>query len=299
MNTAGPTSIDWIMQHSYRYPLLTPEEEIKLARQVQAWLPIREKENLTKQEQRVKRAGKKAYDQFFLSNIRLVVQLAGKYTRVAGSLTHDDLVQEGMLGLERAIVKFDSSRGYKFSTYAYNWIRQSIFRAISNKARPIRLPCSAFLTMSHARQYMEEVKKETGKAPSMEETAEKLGVHARTLKAYFRHDGTTISLDSGLKAGKDESSTYLDVLADPNSLSDPLDNVFDDADVVLAALGQLDEVDQEIMRRRYFNDEPMSYVEMSKELGLSRQACNLRHKRSLNRLRYKLANKRKPAQREV
>lgn len=295
MQAIGPTSIDWIMQHSHRYPLLTPEEEIKLGRQVQTWLPLREKENLTKKEERACHIGKKAYDRFFLSNIRLVVQLAGKYTRVAGSLTHEDLVQEGMLGLERAIVKFDSSRGYKFSTYAYNWIRQSIFRAISNKARAIRLPCSAFLSMSHARHYMEKVKNETGKIPSMEETAKAIGVNLPTLKAYFRHDGVTISLDSTVQANKEGGSTYIEMLADPNSLEDPLDSVSEDTSMLPVVMEQLDEVDQEILRRRYFCEEPESFVQMAKELGISRQACNLRHKRSLNRMRYKLGRTRPAA----
>jgi RNA polymerase primary sigma factor len=295
MKNPGPTSIDWIMQHSHRYPLLTPEEEIKLGRQVQAWLPLREKEQLTKEEERISRAGKRAYDRFFLSNIRLVVQLSGKYTRVAGFLTHEDLVQEGMLGLERAIVKFDSSRGYKFSTYAYNWIRQSIFRAISNKARAIRLPCSAFLTMNHARHYMEQVRKETGKLPSMEETAKEIGVNLPTLKAYFSHDGATISLDSGVKASGDSGTTYIEMLADPESMDDPLDKISEDHDVILAMLNQLDPLDQEIMKRRYFSntEAESSYVQISKELGISRQACNSRHGRCLNRLRYKLGRARK------
>lgn len=297
MQVAGPTSIDWIMQHSHRHPLLTPEEEIKLGRQVQAWLPLREKEQLTKEEERISRAGKRAYDRFFLSNIRLVVQLSGKYTRVAGCLTHEDLVQEGMLGLERAIVKFDSSRGYKFSTYAYNWIRQSIFRAISNKARAIRLPCSAFLTMSHARQYIEQVKQKTGKAPSIEETAREIGVNHSTLKAYLSQDSIVVSLDSGLRSSTEGTTTYLDMLADPNSLDDPLDKVGEDTEVLLAMINQLDPVDQEILKRRYFSstEAESSYVQISKELGISRQACNSRHGRSLNKLRYKLGRRRTAA----
>jgi RNA polymerase sigma factor (sigma-70 family) len=292
MQAAGPTSIDWIMQQSRRYPLLTPEEEIKLGRQVQAWLPLRQKEKLTKKEQQISSAGKRAYDKFFLSNIRLVVQLAGKYVRRSGMLTHEDLVQEGMLGLERAITRFDSSRGYKFSTYAYSWIRQSIFRAISNKARAIRLPCNALSAISHARQYMESVKKETGKTPTIEETAKEVGVNAETLRGYLEHINPPTSLDLTVQIAEVNGATYLDMLADPNSLNDPLDAVGEYTNAVLAAIGQLEEIDQEILEHRYFggNEDPPTFDQIAKSLDISRQTCSLRHRQSLNRLRRKLCS---------
>lgn len=291
MQAAGPTSIDWIMQQSRRYPLLTPEEEIKLGRQVQAWLPLRQKEKLTKKEQQISSAGKRAYDKFFLSNIRLVVQLAGKYVRRSGMLTHEDLVQEGMLGLERAITRFDSSRGYKFSTYAYSWIRQSIFRAISNKARAIRLPCNALSAISHARQYMESVKKETGKTPTIEETAKEVGVNAQTLRGYLEHVNPPTSLDLTMQITEVNGATYLDMLADPSSLNDPLDTIDEHASTVLAAIEQLDEIDQEILKYRYLGeteDQP-TFSQIAKNLDISREACNSRHRQSLIRLRRKLA----------
>lgn len=285
-----PSSVDWILQHSHRYPLLTADEEIQLSRQVQAWLPLREKNKLTKREQAIAKRGRRAFDRFFHCNIRLVVQVAGKYTRVAGSLTHEDLIQEGMLGLERAIVKFDHTRGYKFSTYAFNWVRQSIFRAISNKARVIRLPCSAFLTMKHARAYMEQVKHETGSLPTMEEVAAHFNVRAHTLKAYFRHDGMTVSLDSTISLPTDDGNTYLELLADPRSTEDPLDDMSDQAAAIEPILQELDPTEQHILRRRYFhgNDRGTSYSQIASEIGISRQGVIDRHNRSLNKLRYKL-----------
>lgn len=291
MQAAGPTSIDWIMQQSRRYPLLTPEEEIKLGRQVQAWLALQEKKKLTKKEQQICNIGKRAYDKFFLSNIRLVVQLAGKYVRRSGLLTHEDLVQEGMLGLERAITKFDSSRGYKFSTYAYSWIRQSIFRAISNKARAIRLPCNALSAISHAREYMEQVKKEVGRVPTIEETAREVGVNVQTLRGYLEHVNVPISLDLNIRTGDVDGATYLDMLADPSSLKDPFDNISEHTNTVFAAIEQLDEIDREILKHRYLGetkDQP-TFSQIAKNLDISRETCNSRHRQSLIRLRRKLA----------
>lgn len=292
MQAAGPTSIDWIIQQSRRHPLLTPEEEIKLGRQVQAWLPLRQKEKLTKKEQQISNAGKRAYDKFFLSNIRLVVQLAGKYVRRSGCLTHEDLVQEGMLGLERAITRFDSSRGYKFSTYAYSWIRQSIFRAISNKARAIRLPCNALSAISHARQYMESVKKETGRTPTIEETAKEVGVNAQTLRGYLEHVNPPTSLDLTMQIAEVNGATYLDMLADPGSLNDPLDAIDEHTNTILAAIEQLEWIDQEILEHRYFgsNEDPPTFDQIAKSLDISRQTCSSRHRQSLNRLRRKLCS---------
>ena len=108
---ASTESVDWILQQSHNYPLLTADQEIVLARQVQAWVEIREQTELTKEQQKIVRRGKHAYDSFFLSNIRLVVKVASRYTRVAGSLGLDDLIQEGLLGLSERSLSLTRSEG--------------------------------------------------------------------------------------------------------------------------------------------------------------------------------------------
>lgn len=288
----GPTSVDWLMHHARRHPLLTAEEEIKLSRQVQAWIPLKEKENLTKEEQRIARAGKRAYEKFFMANIRLVIKLAGKYSVTCETLTIDDLIQEGMFGLQRAIMKFDYSRGYKFSTYAFNWVRQTMCRAMSNQDRSIRLPCSAFLSMSQAKKYMAQVFQETGKVPPMEEVAKKIKVEAHTLKAYFAHVDSVMSLDAQLKGKSSDTLTRLDTIADPNSTVDPLDRVTDEiADCLGDMVSGLEQIEQEILKLRYYGDEPMSYVKIGEELNLGRQTCNNIHAKALKKLRYQIATR--------
>jgi RNA polymerase primary sigma factor len=123
-----------------RVPLLTPAEEIELAHHVQQMknlLNIPKEEHTPRQRHQIK-MGKRARDRMMAANLRLVVSVAKKYQNQGLELL--DLVQEGAIGLERAVDKFDPAMGYKFSTYAYWWIRQGMTRAIDNSARTIRLP---------------------------------------------------------------------------------------------------------------------------------------------------------------
>lgn len=280
-------SVDWIVQHSRRYPLLTPQQEIELSRQVQAWLPLRDQPKLSKREKGIARRGQRAFETFFLANIRLVVTIASKYTQVSGTLQLEDLIQEGMLGLERAIVKFDHTRGYKFSTYAFNWIRQSIFRGISNKARTIRLPCSAFLTMRAARRFIADYHHEHGKAPELGLVAEHCKIQVHTLRAMMRHDGNITSLDANVNLGNDDGSTYLDFIPDPSSLDDQLDDLSVDAAKLIPIIEGLCPEDQQLLQLRYFhsNDRGASFNAIASQMGISRSGALDRHSRCLKRIR--------------
>lgn len=280
-------SIDWILQQSHNYPLLTAQQEIILARHVQAWLEVRDKAALTRKEKAVCRRGKRAFDTYYLSNIRLVVHVAKRYLRYnTGSLGFEDLIQEGLVGLERAIVKFDPTRGYKFSTYAFNWVRQAINRGLSNHSRTIRLPCHAIDMIKKASDYAYDYRLEHGISPTTQQLADYCECEVHTLKRYMRFVAPTVSLDEKCKPGDDEASTLLEMIADTHQAGDGLDD-FDGLHEALPELiNQLSSEDQLILQRRYMDPKgPPSFSTLAKELGCSRQAVTQRHERALRRLR--------------
>jgi len=292
-------SVDWILQQSHNYPLLTADQEIIYARHIQAWLPLRDKANPLPTEMGAIRRGKRAYDTFFLSNIRLVVSVAGRYTKVSGTLGMDDLIQEGLIGLERAIVKFDPSRGYKFSTYAFNWIRQSINRAISNKSRSIRIPCGGIVTIKKAMDYMREEERVNGRVPSLQEVADHCGICLHTLRNYLPHSSTVMSLDDRVRGTSafGEHSTYLELLSDTPVEPTYLGEIANIRDLLPVILDELPAEDQQILRRRYLSgeDRPVPFAKIGEELGMSRQAANQRHDAALRRLRLRINRSPMPA----
>ena len=137
-----------------KIPLLTPTQELVLGRQVAAWMAIKDsEEELTKEQLRVKRCGLRAHRKMYEANLRLVVSLAKKYLPLCKNLELNDLIQEGNIGLMRAVDKFDYERGYKFSTYAYWWIRQSITRALNQQDSTIRMPTGHYELLYKIRSF--------------------------------------------------------------------------------------------------------------------------------------------------
>ena len=292
-------SVEWILQQSHNYPLLTPDQEIIYARHVQAWVQLRDKKAPTPQEMGVIRRGKRAYDTYFLSNIRLVVSVAGRYTKVSGTLQLEDLIQEGLIGLERAIVKFDPARGYKFSTYAFNWIRQSINRAISNKSRAIRLPCGGIVTIKKAMDYMRDMERDHGRVPGLQEVADHCGICLHTLRYYLPHSSSVMSLDDRVKnqGSGSEASTYLELLADTPVEPTMIGEMANIRDLLPEILDQLPPEEKHVLTRRYMSgeDRPVPFTKIGEELGISRQAANQRHDSALRKLRLKISRTATPA----
>lgn len=286
-------SEDWLLKASHNYPLLTAEQEIQLARQVQAWLAIRDKTIMTKRERAIARKGRRAYETFFLANIRLVASAAGRVIRIAGCLTFEDLMQEGLIGLERAIVKFDHTRGYKFSTYAFNWIRQSINRAISTKSRLIRLPLDCTVHLRTAKLFMDDYERQHGVQPPLTLVAQHCGITLPTLKGYLLHARDVMSLDLHVKSGSrngEDRSTYLELIPAPEvdeSVQIELEML---GHHVEKALSMLTTGEQQIIRRRYTSDDVPSYRALAEEIGISRQALMQKHDKAIRSLRVRLAH---------
>ena len=288
MATPG-TSVDWIIQHSRRYPLLTPAEEIELARQVQAWMSIKDVEHPTRYQRGIINKGRRARERFFLSNIRLAVNVAGKYKKYGGTLSLEDLIQEGLAGMDSGILKFDPGLGYKFSTYAYWWIRQGITRAINRYSRIIHLPIQANDQLRKALDYMQDQLRQQGKLPALQEVADHCGIQKQTLLGYLNHSAGMVSLDQKIP-GDERHSNFMDVAADPTSLEPGPDDLGQFSEALHEAIDDLSPENQHIIRSRYFcgGRHPTPYNQIGDDLNISRQATQQMHNRAMKSLRLKL-----------
>lgn len=152
-----------------RIPLLTGEEEVILANQIQAMLPLLDKKDLVLEEKKIVQNGQRAKRKMVQANLRLVVSIAKKYQN--RGLTLLDLIQEGSIGLMRGAEKFDPSKGYKFSTYSYWWIRQAMTRAIANQARIIRLPLHITQDINKVKKVARQLSLSLGRKPTDKEIA--------------------------------------------------------------------------------------------------------------------------------
>ena len=183
-----------------KIPLLTAAEEIELGNSIQRMMPLLDKPNPTKEEQKVIRIGKRAKKRMVQGNLRLVISVASKYNKMTSRLSMQDLIQEGNIGLIRAVEMFDPSRGYKFSTYAYWWIRQGIMRATQTQDRMIKLPSGAPDGLRKVKYFMIDYQKEHGVMPTLKQCADLIGVQPETMRNYLQAASDATSLDAKAKS---------------------------------------------------------------------------------------------------
>ena len=280
-----------------RVPLLSHEQEITLGRQVQELVALEELEQeltmrsggsrpspeqlaeaagLTPQLLRKRlRAGQRAKERMVSANLRLVVSVAKKYTKRNMELL--DLIQEGTIGLVRGVEKFDPTRGYKFSTYAYWWIRQGITRAIAEKSRTIRLPIHITETLNKLKKGQRELSQLLGRTPTITELAEAVELPEEEVKDLLCRARQPVSLET--KVGDGDDTELLDLLAGDGELpADRLDGECLKGDL-RALLDQLPELQGRVLKMRYGmpsadnpdgEGEPMSLTGIGRVLGISR-----------------------------
>ncbi|MCM1981299.1 sigma-70 family RNA polymerase sigma factor [Lyngbya confervoides] len=262
-----------------RVPLLTADQEIELGRAVQAWLsdphPARDQAA----------RGRWAKEKLIVANLRLVVFMAKKYQR--RGLDLEDLIQEGTLGLHRAVEKFDPSRGYKFSTYAYWWIRQSLTRAIADKSRLIRLPEHAWEKLNRLKVARRKFMQQQGRTPTMAELAAQSAIPLQTLEPLLDQFIQThcASLDRGV--GKDENTALLDLIATEEiSQMDRIAQQMQRS-LVEEALKVLSVGEAQVLRLRFglANGQPLSLRAIGEHLGVSREQIRKIEGRALTKLR--------------
>lgn len=277
----------WYLASIGREPLLTPAEEIGLGNQVQAMMQLLEekREEYSPQENKTIRIGRRAKQRMMKANLRLVVSVAKKYQGKGLELL--DLIQEGSLGLERAVEKFDPTRGYKFSTYAFWWIRQSMSRAIACQSRTIRLPVHLSERLSTIRKASFELAHKLGAMPSRQEIAEAISMPLEELDSLLRQALTTSSLDAPINA--DEGRSFLgDLIADA-SAEEPLERVERGMhqEQLSRWLGHLTDQEREVLSLRFGLDgvERHTLAEIGRQLEVSRERVRQVELKALRKLR--------------
>ena len=277
----------WYLATIGREPLLTPSEEIELGNQVQKMMGLTETKvnEFSPQELKAIRVGRRAKDRMIKANLRLVVSIAKKYQGKGLELL--DLIQEGSLGLERAVEKFDPSRGYKFSTYAFWWIRQSMTRAIACQSRTIRLPVHLSERLTTIRKVSLDLAHKLGAMPSRQEIAAAIEMPIEELDSVLRQSLTTSSLDAPIKADEG-NSCLVDLIADSYTES-PLELVQRSIDQEQLALwlNHLNQQEREVLSLRFGLDghNRHSLAEIGRNLDVSRERIRQVELKALRKLR--------------
>jgi len=276
-----------------RTSLLTAEQEVDLAKRIEAGLFAEHKldtepdlsEDFRRDLQAVAEDGRRAKAHMLEANLRLVVSVAKKYTDRGLSLL--DVVQEGNLGLIRAVEKFDYSKGYKFSTYAMWWIRQAIQRGFADSARTIRLPVHVLEMLSKLSRVERDMHQRLGREPTPEELAVELDRTPDQIEELLRTSRQPISLDSTI--GEDGETSIGDLIEDVDApeASEMVDRQLM-AEQLRSALDALTPREATIMSMRFglYDGNPHTLDEIGRALGLTRERIRQLEKQSLSKLRH-------------
>ncbi len=259
---ATADSLQLFLNEMGRYPLLTAAEEVELAK-------------------RIERGDRRAKERMINSNLRLVVSIAKRYQGHDLSLL--DLIQEGILGLIRAVEKFDWRRGYKFSTYATWWIRQAVQRGIEGRAHTIRIPSHVADRERAIARAQARLTVRLGRTPRDEELAEEAGLSVAHITGVRRAARVVTSLDRPV--GEAEGATLMELLP-----GEPGEEAFEELHVSLAgetlraAVGSLPEPERQVIELRYLEASPLTLDEVADRLGIGRERVKRLEQAALERL---------------
>jgi len=278
-----------------RIPLLEHDEEILLGRRVQRLMEIKAVEALltdvtnekladsldisVKELKRQLHDGEKAKSKMVTANLRLVVSVAKRYTKRNMELL--DIIQEGTIGLVRGVEKFDPGRGYKFSTYAYWWIRQGITRAIAEKSRTIRLPIHVTENLNKLKKAQRELSALNGRIPTLFEIADHLEMSVDEINDLMVKSQKPTSLE--MKVGDNQDTLLVDLIEDERQLPDRLLEQQCIKEDILKMITELPEMQASVISMRYGIGEgvlePMSMTAIGQVLNMSRDRVRtLEHK---------------------
>ena len=268
---AGYDSVQMYLREIGQYPLLNGQQEKDLAK-------------------RILQGDDEARSILARSNLRLVVSIAKKYVNRSPDLTLLDLIQEGNLGLFKAVDKFDYTKGYKFSTYATWWIRQAITRALADQSRTIRIPVHMVETIAKYKQKVRELSQHLGRDPLPEEIAAEMGIEIDKIYTIQKINQDTVSLESPVGEDDDERSTLGSFIADDTIASPDMDasrRILNEQ--MTEILEELSPKERKILEMRNgLTDEGICFTleEVGREFGVTRERIRQIEAKALERIRF-------------
>lgn len=303
------TTVDMVrtyLQEIGKVPLLSHEQEIVFGKQVQQMMALYNiKDELLKDLDReptteewsiaanktpdeikkIVHQGKRAKQKMIEANLRLVVAIAKKYQK--RNMEFLDLIQEGSLGLERGVEKFDPTKGFKFSTYAYWWIRQAITRAIAQQARTIRLPIHITEKLNKIKKTQRELSQKLGRSPSPLEIAEALELEPAQIREYFSIARQPISLD--VRVGDNQDTELSELLEDDGISPDNYITQELMRQDLHKLLGELTPQQQQVVKFRFGLEDgrELSLAKIGQRMNISRERVRQLEQQALAHLRKK------------
>ncbi len=262
-----PDAVQMYLKEIGKTPLLTKDEERELAK-------------------RAEKGEEEARQRLMKANLRLVVSIAKRYVNRTPHLSILDLIQEGNIGLSRAVEKFDYRRGFKFSTYATWWIRQAITRALADQSRTVRIPVHMVETISKYTQVRRQLIQELGRDPLAEEIAAEMGIEVDKVRHIQKISQEVLSIETPI--GDEEDSTLSDFIPDEkNSTPSQLTARAMLRDLIKEIMIDLTEREQQILKMRFGLDDGISHTleEVGKAFGVTRERIRQIEAKALEKIR--------------
>jgi RNA polymerase primary sigma factor len=263
-----PDAVQMYLKEIGKTPLLTSAEEKDLAK-------------------RIEKGDEAARKRLIQANLRLVVSIAKRYANRSQRLSILDLIQEGNIGLSRAVDKFDYTKGFKFSTYATWWIRQAVTRALADYSRTIRIPVHMVETITKYTQIKRQLMQELGREPLPEEIASEMGMDVKKIHYIQKISQEVMSLEAPIGDSEDDL-TLSDFIKDEQSLSpDEMANQALLKDQIKEILADLTEREQKILAMRFGLEDniPHTLEEVGKEFGVTRERIRQIEAKALEKIR--------------